>query len=351
VKEEKRAHSTSYLNPSLLHSLFCHVFFHLLNSEIQINRLVGQGGFSSVFSVQSIEPASTSTSNTSTRSRRRFDNEFQQGQQKLVLKRLRLDLGDEEHAKGILDLALECEFLAALEHPNIIRMVGYANKDSYDDDFFVLLEFLSVTLDRKFNSWRRTVEACAGFWIPMWGYCCARSPEMLTKCWLQRWQAAQSIAQALFYLHENRIVYRDLKPDNIGYTSRGILKLFDFGLAKRLDPADLVGQEKEFYRLTGNTGSLRYMAPEVSCNDPYDERVDVYSFGILLWQIAALTTPFYGMTAKNHATQVVELGYRPSLQVDWQPEWCELMEQCWRADSRLRPTMVSTSSSAVETPD
>lgn len=334
-----------------LHLLLLYVSYP---TEIRVGRLIGQGGFSSVFTVQSIDASAEppthddSPSSSNARTQQNQDNDNQEARQtfdysqQVVIKRLRLDLADEEHAKGILDLALECEFLSVLSHQNIIQMVGYSNQDMYDDDFFVLLELLEVTLDRRFNSWRRTVESCSGVWIPLIGNCCVRNPQGLQRCWSQRWKAAESIAQALSYLHENRIVYRDLKPDNIGYTSSsdgGTLKLFDFGLAKRLDPADLVGDDKEFYRLTGNTGSLRYMAPEVACNDPYDERVDVYSFGILLWQICALTTPFMGMTAKSHAFQVVQQGYRPPLDGSWLNEWCELLEQCWRADARQRPTM------------
>lgn len=54
---------------------------------------------------------------------------------------------------------------------------------------------------------------------------------------------------------------RDLKPDNLGFNSNNELKLFDFGLAKRLTPE--IATDNDLYLLTGNTGSLRYMAPEV----------------------------------------------------------------------------------------
>lgn len=55
------------------------------------------------------------------------------------------------------------------------------------------------------------------------------------------------------------------KPDNVGFDSAGEVKIFDFGLAKRLDPDDK--SDNELYMLTGNTGSLRYMAPEGECCD------------------------------------------------------------------------------------
>ena len=73
-----------------------------------------------------------------------------------------------------------------------------------------------------------------------------------------------------------------MKPENIAFTIDDNVKLIDFGLStcvkKRMSLNDV-------YQLTGNTGSLRYMAPEVALKLPYNEKVDVYSFGIILWQM------------------------------------------------------------------
>ena len=61
----------------------------------------------------------------------------------------------------------------------------------------------------------------------------------------------------------DRILFRDLKPDNVGFDIRGDAKIFDFGLAKELHPQDKVGADQ--FRLSGVTGSRRYMAPEGAC--------------------------------------------------------------------------------------
>ena len=112
--------------------------------------------------------------------------------------------------------------------------------------------------------------------------------------------------------------------------------MFDFGLAKRITNADKT--DDELYNLTGNTGSLRYMAPEVALNKPYSLSVDAYSFGVLFWQLCALQVPYSGYSCKMHADLVVNKGYRPTPDASWPDSWCELMSQCWAADCRSRPS-------------
>jgi hypothetical protein len=79
-------------------------------------------------------------------------------------------------------------------------------------------------------------------------------------------------------------------------------------------------------------------APEVALNRPYSLSVDAYSFGILFWQLCALTTPYSGYSCKMHADLVVAKGYRPQPDASWPESWSTLMRQCWAADHRSRPS-------------
>jgi len=81
------------------------------------------------------------------------------------------------------------------------------------------------------------------------------------------------------------------------------------------------------------------MAPEVALGKPYNETIDVYSFGLLLYQILALETPFEGLTIKSFPKIVFEKGARPIPDPKWPVEISTLMHRCWTAKISDRPSM------------
>ena len=93
--------------------------------------------------------------------------------------------------------------------------------------------------------------------------------------------------------------------------------------------------------MTGNTGSLRYMAPEVALRQIYSEKVDVYSFGIMLWQMATDTIPFQGLSRDDFMTKVVRGGERPPIPYLWPSLLKNLVRSCWSTDSKTRPSFES----------
>jgi serine/threonine protein kinase len=114
------------------------------------------------------------------------------------------------------------------------------------------------------------------------------------------------------------------------------MKLIDFGLARILENAD--PKSNELYTMSGETGSLRYMAPEVAEGLPYNHKADVYSFGIILWELNAGKKPFVGLNRESFYERIVHGGERPSLNKKWPPELCQLIKDCWGADIDSRPT-------------
>lgn len=127
---------------------------------------------------------------------------------------------------------------------------------------------------------------------------------------------------------------------DIGFDIRGDVKIFDFGLAKELDPSLRYGCT-EFYELSGNTGSLRYMSPEVARCEPYNLTADVYSFGLLLWQVCSLLLPYDGMNRQDHSELVVYGNERPPLDSSWSTPLRILIKRAWEPDPSVRPSMDS----------
>jgi serine/threonine protein kinase len=150
-------------------------------------------------------------------------------------------------------------------------------------------------------------------------------------------RTAYCIADALSYLHSRNIIFRDLKPANVGFDSSGVLKLFDFGFATGLDD----GADEEGL-LHDVCGTPRYMAPEVDLVRGYSLPADVHSFGILLWEICSLKKPF--AKVKSHEEfrlKVYQRGGRPKLSKYWPAALRETMANCWGSFPGERPTMAS----------
>lgn len=106
---------------------------------------------------------------------------------------------------------------------------------------------------------------------------------------LDFFQIVKDVAMGMNYLHLCSVIHRDLKSGNILIDSHGLVKISDFGLSCLLDN----GSTSD---LTAETGTYRWMAPEVIRHEPYSSKADVYSFGIVLWEMIAKDQPFRGMT-------------------------------------------------------
>jgi serine/threonine protein kinase len=117
---------------------------------------------------------------------------------------------------------------------------------------------------------------------------------------------AQQIAEAVGRAHRAGIVHRDLKPRNIMVTNDGLVKVLDFGLAKitRAGDADNAATQAALTRSGTTVGTLGYMSPEQAIGDAVDARSDVFSFGVILFEMLTGRLPFSGQTMSEVLRQL-----------------------------------------------
>jgi formylglycine-generating enzyme required for sulfatase activity/dienelactone hydrolase len=164
--------------------------------------------------------------------------------------------------------ALEAKAASALNHPNIVTIYDIDETDGVD---FIAMEHVAG----------QTLEEL----IPPGGMEPARAIQL-----------GAQIADALAAAHQSGIVHRDLKPSNIMVNEHGRVKVLDFGLAKLIEPLSGEGgatrtaatQTREGAIL----GTLSYMAPEQAEGKPVDQRADVFSFGVVLYEMLSGVQPF-----------------------------------------------------------
>lgn len=253
--------------------------------------------------------------------------------EKYVLKKLSPELARSDKInflKGTVDLAMETRFLAKLDHENIVSITGVSSSGAFSDGYFIVLEKLNETLGKRVKTWMDLDRQCKGITGVFTG-----SKKKTRRLKLEQISAARNLAAGMEYLHQQNVVFRDLKPDNVGFTTEGILKIFDFGLAKELRDDERV--EGGFYNMTGCTGAIRYMSPENLQGKPYNLKTDVYSWAMIMWNILALEPPFALYTEEMIIDRATRRGYRPKIFSTWSDRMTHVMKKGWSANPNERP--------------
>lgn len=160
------------------------------------------------------------------------------------------------------------------------------------------------------------------------------------------------IAAALAHAHGRGIVHHDLKSSNIAVTPEGLIKVLDFGLARRT-PADLGAEQTRTFNALGTggvSGTLVYMAPEVLRGEPGDARSDLWALGVVLYEAVAGRLPFRGKTAFEVSSSILNEPPLP-LSGDVPPGLWSIIQRCLAKqppERYQRATEVKAALDAVE---
>ncbi|TXG64950.1 hypothetical protein EZV62_011944 [Acer yangbiense] len=141
-------------------------------------------------------------------------------------------------------------------------------------------------------------------------------------------KVAIDVSKGMNYLHQNNIIHRDLKAANLLMDENEVVKVADFGVARVKSQSGV---------MTAETGTYRWMAPEVIEHKPYDHKADIFSFGVVLWELLTGKLPYEFLTPLQAAVGVVQKGLRPTIPKNTNPKLAELLERSWQQDPALRP--------------
>src|SRR5687767_6518283 len=219
-----------------------------------------------------------------------------------VIKVLPLDLT--ERPSNLVRFEREAKLASSLDHPNICTIFGL---HKVDDIHFIAMQFVEG---------RNVREIVAG-----------RPLDLRRALWI-----AIQVTSALAAAHARGIVHRDIKARNVMVTRSGHVKVLDFGLAKLIEPSTRGHHDPQVTELGVPYGTSTYAAPEQAQGLPVDHRADIWSTGILLYEMLAGTWPFRGKTALDVRYAVVyhqpkPIGETRGDDSPWMPRLQEILDK------------------------
>lgn len=200
------------------------------------------------------------------------------------------------------EFAQEVYIMRKIRHKNVVQFIGACTQPP---SLFIVTEFMSRGSLYDFLHKQKGV---------------FKLPSVL--------KVAIDVCKGMNYLHQNNIIHRDLKTANILMDENEVVKVADFGVARVKTQSGV---------MTAETGTYRWMAPEVIEHKPYDQKADVFSFAIMIWELLTGKLPYDYLTPLQAAVGVVQKALRPTIPKHTNLKLAELLEKCWQQDPALRP--------------
>ena len=236
----------------------------------------------------------------------------------VAAKVLKAEGSAEDKKLALRDLRVECAILRQLRHPHICMLLGACLEAGHET---MLSELMRCSMAEVLKTYQEG----------------DRMPKS------KAIKYSKQFAMGMNYLHlcSPPIIHRDLKPANLLLDFSDTLKVADFGLAK-LRPLPKSGASNggasEPFVMTGETGSYRFMAPEVFRHEEYSEKVDVYSFAMVTYNMLHGAAPWAhlnGVAAAKAAALDLD---RPPVPRHWDARLAAILKDAWAADADARPS-------------
>ncbi|XP_040997394.1 probable serine/threonine-protein kinase SIS8 isoform X1 [Juglans microcarpa x Juglans regia] len=207
---------------------------------------------------------------------------------------------------ALVQVKSEVEIMLRLRHPNVVLFMGAVTRPPH---FSILTEFLPRgSLYRLLHRPNSPIDE------------------------KRRMRMARDVARGMNYLHTSHppIVHRDLKSPNLLVDKNWVVKVCDFGLSRM--------KHHTFLSSKSTAGTPEWMAPEVLRNEQANEKCDVYSFGVILWELSTLRIPWKGLNPMQVVGAVGFQNRRLEIQDEVDPAVAEIIHDCWQTDPQLRPS-------------
>ncbi len=203
---------------------------------------------------------------------------------------------------NVEDFEQEKNQMASLQHPNIAKFYGTIenNATSFVMEYMEKGDLAKLIQDKKIRPWD----------------------------WKTRILIFKDIARGLKYLHDLNIIHRDIKSPNVLITSDLHAKISDLGIAKLIETSTVTG-----------AGTFAWMAPEILKSEKYGRSVDVYSLGLIFWELAEEKTPPFGSYTMPQIFDLSRAGKKEESFSDnvLPPRLKEIIQQCWNNRPQDRP--------------
>ncbi|KAI3924157.1 hypothetical protein MKX01_029692 [Papaver californicum] len=215
------------------------------------------------------------------------------------------------HVERFKEFIREVAIMRRLRHPNIVLFMGAVTRPP---NLSIVTEYLSRgSLYRLLHK--------------------SGSRELLDE--KRRLSMAFDVAKGMNYLHRHNppIVHRDLKSPNLLVDKKYTVKVCDFGLSRL--------KANTFLSSKSVAGTPEWMAPEVLRDEPSNEKSDIYSFGVILWELVTMQPPWVNLNAAQVVAAVGFKNRRLDIPNNVNPQVAELIEACWAYEPWKRPSFAS----------